>query len=220
MYCKYCAALIDDDSLVCSACGKTLGQSISSPIPQTPYMMPQSQVQQFDRSMPQPDFSQPEYQQTAYQQPVMQDTQTAYQQPVMQPVYQQQQPVMQSQQTLYQQPQQPVYQQPGYQPQPQAVQQPVVMPNIVINNSSNATVNTANNVGALNGMISDKSKIAALLLCLFGGTLGLHQFYAGKIGMGILYICTAGLCGFGALIDFFLVLFGKFRDQYGRFIAV
>lgn len=32
---------------------------------------------------------------------------------------------------------------------------------------------------------------------------GVHRFYLGQIGMGILYFFTAGLCGVGTLIDAF-----------------
>lgn len=34
-----------------------------------------------------------------------------------------------------------------------------------------------------------KSKVAAGLLGIFLGGLGIHKFYMGKIGMGILYLC-------------------------------
>lgn len=40
-----------------------------------------------------------------------------------------------------------------------------------------------------------------LCLCLFLGWLGVHKFYAGKSGMGILYLFTFGLFGIGWLID-------------------
>ena len=42
----------------------------------------------------------------------------------------------------------------------------------------------ANNMGFGN-MISPKSRLVALLLCLFLGWLGVHRFYAGKIGTGL-----------------------------------
>ncbi|MDD4848406.1 MAG: NINE protein [Bacteroidales bacterium] len=50
-----------------------------------------------------------------------------------------------------------------------------------------------------------KSKGVAYLLWFIGffGTLGLHRFYLGKIGTGILWICTFGLLGVGAFIDLF-----------------
>jgi len=40
---------------------------------------------------------------------------------------------------------------------------------------------------------SDKKKITALLLCIFLGVFGAHQFYVGKIGKGLLYLFTVGL---------------------------
>jgi len=42
----------------------------------------------------------------------------------------------------------------------------------------------------------------AYLLWIFGfGALGLHRFYLGKIPSGILWLCTAGLCGVGSIYD-------------------
>ena len=60
---------------------------------------------------------------------------------------------------------------------------------------------------------SDKKRKVALLLCIFLGWLGFHLFYVGRIGKGLLYMCTFGLCGIGVLIDFFSILLGSFRDN-------
>jgi restriction system protein len=62
---------------------------------------------------------------------------------------------------------------------------------------------------------SDRSKKTALLLCIFLGFLGAHQFYVGRIGKGILYLFTAGLFVFGWIIDIFKILTGQFRDNVG-----
>ena len=48
-----------------------------------------------------------------------------------------------------------------------------------------------------------KSKGVAYLLWLFLGLFGVHCFYLGKVGKGILYLCTAGVFGVGWLIDLF-----------------
>ena len=82
-------------------------------------------------------------------------------------------------------------------------QQTTQTPNIVINNS-NVNTNT-NTVGGRPG--KPKNKWVAVLLCLFLGLVGGHKFYEGKIGMGILYIFTAGLFGIGAFIDLLILLF-------------
>ena len=37
------------------------------------------------------------------------------------------------------------------------------------------------------------------------GALGLHRFYCGRIGTGILWACTGGLLGIGWIVDLFLV---------------
>ena len=48
-----------------------------------------------------------------------------------------------------------------------------------------------------------KSKTTAYLLWLFLGGLGIHKFYLGKNGMGIVYLLTGGICGIGWLVDLF-----------------
>ena len=62
---------------------------------------------------------------------------------------------------------------------------------------------------------SPYSRLVALLLCALLGWLGVHRFYVGKFGTGILYLCTFGLFGFGYIIDFVLIAAGIFRDSIG-----
>lgn len=75
--------------------------------------------------------------------------------------------------------------------------------NIIINNNAVANANATVAVPGL----KPKNKWAAVLLCFFFGCFGIHKFYEGKIGMGILYIFTGGLCGIGVLVDFIILLF-------------
>lgn len=64
--------------------------------------------------------------------------------------------------------------------------------------------------------ISPKSRLAAALLCGFLGTIGVHRFYAGKIGTGILMILTLGGLGIWTTIDFIMIVVGAFKDKKGR----
>ncbi len=51
-----------------------------------------------------------------------------------------------------------------------------------------------------------KNKWAAFFLCFFLGFWGIHKFYEGKAGMGILYLFTMGLFGIGWLVDLIVLL--------------
>lgn len=63
---------------------------------------------------------------------------------------------------------------------------------------------------------SHKKKGTTLILCIFGGWFGLHQYYVGKIKKGLLYTFTIGLFSIGWIIDIFKILFGAFHDNAGR----
>ena len=68
--------------------------------------------------------------------------------------------------------------------------------------------------------VSPRSRLGALLFCLFLGILGAHRFYVGKIGTGLLIILTlGGGCGIWPLIDGILILIGAFRDKEGRKVS-
>ena len=64
-----------------------------------------------------------------------------------------------------------------------------------------------------------KNKWVAFLLCLFLGYLGIHRFYVGKIGTGILWLLTGGLCGVGWIIDCIVIVCGGFRDKASQPLA-
>lgn len=69
---------------------------------------------------------------------------------------------------------------------------------------------------------SDKNKWAAFFLCLFLGALGIHRFYTGKIGTGILWLLlfavTSKLWTVAVLVDLILIVMGKFKDKQGRYL--
>jgi TM2 domain-containing membrane protein YozV len=64
--------------------------------------------------------------------------------------------------------------------------------------------------------VSPKLRLAALLLCFFVGIFGVHRFYVGKIGTGLLSLFTLGGMGIWATIDLVFILVGHFEDKQGR----
>lgn len=68
-------------------------------------------------------------------------------------------------------------------------------------------------------MQSDKNWLATLLLCLFLGVIGVHRFYVGKVGTGILQLITLGGCGIWTLIDLIMIITGSFTDKDGNKIT-
>jgi len=89
-----------------------------------------------------------------------------------------------------------------------------------------------NQYGAAGYGVSDKTKMMVALLAFFLGTVGVHRFFTGKIGTGVVMAVLTvvgwitSIFGFGfiiiaaiglwALIDFIMILMGKFTDKYGR----
>jgi len=57
-------------------------------------------------------------------------------------------------------------------------------------------------------------------LCFFVGVFGVHRFYVGKIGTGILQLLTLGGLGIWALIDFILIIVGAFKDSDGKPLVI
>jgi TM2 domain-containing membrane protein YozV len=63
---------------------------------------------------------------------------------------------------------------------------------------------------------SPRSRLVALLFCVLLGVFGVHRFYVGKIGTGILMLVTFGGFGIWWMIDLILIGVGSFRDKENR----
>ncbi|MEP6729917.1 MAG: TM2 domain-containing protein [bacterium] len=59
---------------------------------------------------------------------------------------------------------------------------------------------------------SEKRILPAALLAFFFGIFGVHRFYAGKTGTGLLQLFTLGGLGIWALVDFIMIITGSFSD--------
>jgi hypothetical protein len=66
---------------------------------------------------------------------------------------------------------------------------------------------------------SPKSRLAALLFCVFLGGIGVHRFYVGKVGTGVAMIFTLGGLGIWVLIDIITIATGSFKDIDGRLVS-
>jgi TM2 domain-containing membrane protein YozV len=67
---------------------------------------------------------------------------------------------------------------------------------------------------------NDKNEkwLTVFLLSLFLGFIGVDRFYVGKTGTGILKLITGGGCGIWWLIDWIMILAGRFTDKDGNVI--
>lgn len=63
---------------------------------------------------------------------------------------------------------------------------------------------------------SPKSNFVCIILCL----VHCHYFYVGRIGRGILALCTCNFLFIGMIIDILVIAAGKFKDKNGRYVNI
>ncbi len=63
------------------------------------------------------------------------------------------------------------------------------------------------------GQESPKSRLYALLFCIFLGWAGIHRFYVNKMGTGIAMVLTGGGFGLWWFVDIVLISLGTFKDK-------
>lgn len=61
-----------------------------------------------------------------------------------------------------------------------------------------------------------RTQLSAFVLCLLFGWLGVHRFYTGHFGLGILQLLTFGCCGAFWLVDLFLIILGDMKTANGE----
>jgi TM2 domain-containing membrane protein YozV/ribosomal protein L40E len=62
--------------------------------------------------------------------------------------------------------------------------------------------------------------VGLLWLTIALGLFGVHRFFVGKIGTGIIWFFTLGISGLGWIIDIVTVASGKFKDKQGNVITI
>ncbi|MGB4490908.1 MAG: TM2 domain-containing protein [Bacteroidales bacterium] len=95
------------------------------------------------------------------------------------------------------------------------------VPKTNINTDKKANVKQTNtnneNANAQATKSAGKSWIAALLLCIFLGTLGIHRFYLGYTWQGIVQLLTLGGLGIWTLIDLIRIITKDLQPKSGHY---
>ena len=66
------------------------------------------------------------------------------------------------------------------------------------------------------GPPSDYNRLTTFLLCLLLGLFGVHRFYVGRTGSGVLWLLTGGILFVGWIYDLVMIATGEFTDEQGR----
>ena len=64
-----------------------------------------------------------------------------------------------------------------------------------------------------------KSKLTAILLCFFLGSLRIHRFYLGYTLIGVIQLLTFGGFLIWAIIDYIRLITGSVKDAEGNELA-
>ena len=64
-----------------------------------------------------------------------------------------------------------------------------------------------------------KSKLTAVLLCFFLGSLGIHRFYLGYTLIGVIQLLTFGGFIIWAIFDLIMLIIGSLKDSEGNDLA-
>ena len=67
------------------------------------------------------------------------------------------------------------------------------------------------------GAMGGDDQLIALILVLVAGVLGVHRFYLGYTGIGIIQLLTLGLCGIWTLIDMIRIITGDLTPKNGSY---
>lgn len=93
----------------------------------------------------------------------------------------------------------------------------IVQNPLIIFKDHNEKVKSENSEQSEAAPTGGSSQLVALLLCLFIGSLGIHRFYLGYIGIGIIQLLTFGCCGLWTLIDLIMIITGSLKPNGGEY---